>query len=893
MLPLSTTDDDVDEAPQTASGSGSPAGENQADAFVTTEDGETEFTWKFPDGADAHSRRPFFAAMAVDLVFPWVLAIGLGILTATSGVYISMNCDYFSDLRFGRCRGIPLGDRARCCGGSGHIDFITERCRPPVYSMLAAAERVIAWEPWCGDRSSHLCELWSFLVYLSLSVLLTAVAAFLVTYFCLPARGSGIPDVKAAVAGFSNNHCFSLTCLLVKTVGLSLVVGAGLSLGKEGPLIHIGACWAYAMHTSRGPMGVLANLVPLHEVLAVGAAAGVSTAFGAPVGGVLFAVEELGSTRSLSPRGLLLAFAGSFAASFTLKGWNLHGSNQLTLFELSTPSGSPKKEWLSWEIGLFLLLGIIGGLIGSCFVWVNVHVSRRRKRMLREGRLWMVPKSFQDAACERLPRWLIGAMLDDGGHPASEEVVRPQVVGSASPKIKLSILNVLELSLIALLTASVNFPTTELLRMPQSEVIHGLFESCPHSRVLNLGLCEDEDNTSSEVNSNLKMSLLFAAGIKFAQTAITFGAAVPSGLFIPSLFIGAAVGRLVGVWTSELSALAFGPSGMKNAIDPSVFAMVGAVATLGGFARMTVSLVVIMFELTAEVTLIPPFMCAVLAAKVVGDTFTDSIYDAHATLLGYANVEEPEDVRLMPQVRDIALPVAKKDMLNLAEPITVGVLRSLFDVEASGDGFEQGDDEMSPVSPQATVVGVRSTDCSASLFSPSSSQGTPSVQSEVCILMTGPGLDSVYGVMIKRELSSWLSREYQANARRLCRFRVDGDETLPVSNSTAPFDLSHLVDTNVGHLLMSAPVLTATCAFREQTKLKYCVCRHEHLPDVSGVLSRERLDEVLCPSTKFAAAFHDEELSLFPIGVSKRLLEIERIVSTRFSQGSSTDCLEG
>jgi len=148
--------------------------------------------------------------------------------------------------------------------------------------------------------------------------------------------------------------------------------------------------------------------------------------------------------------------------------------------------------------------------------------------MLREGRFWMVPKSFQDAACERLPRWLIGAMLDDGGHPASEEVVRPQVAGSASPKIKLSILNVLELSLIALLTASVNFPTTELLRMPQSEVIHGLFESCPHSRVLNLGLCEDEDNASSEVNSNLKMSLLFAAGIKFAQTAITFGAAVPS-----------------------------------------------------------------------------------------------------------------------------------------------------------------------------------------------------------------------------------------------------------------------------------------------------------------------------------------------------------------------------
>ena len=51
--------------------------------------------------------------------------------------------------------------------------------------------------------------------------------------------------------------------------------------------------------------------------------------------------------------------------------------------------------------------------------------------------------------------------------------------------------------------------------------------------------------------------------------------------------------------------------------------------------------------------------------------------------------------------------------------------------------------------------------------------------------MTGPGLDNVYGVMIKRELSSWLSREYQANARSDAACTVDID--------TVQFDLPSAV----------------------------------------------------------------------------------------------------
>ena len=70
-----------------------------------------------------------------------------------------------------------------------------------------------------------------------------------------------------------------------------LAVAAGLSLGKEGPMVHMACCTG----------NILAYLFPKYgrneankrEVLSAAAAAGVSVAFGAPIGGVLFSLEEV------------------------------------------------------------------------------------------------------------------------------------------------------------------------------------------------------------------------------------------------------------------------------------------------------------------------------------------------------------------------------------------------------------------------------------------------------------------------------------------------------------------------------------------------------------------------------------------------------------------------
>lgn len=88
-------------------------------------------------------------------------------------------------------------------------------------------------------------------------------------------------------------------------------------------------------------------------------------------------------------------------------------------------------------------------------------------------------------------------------------------------------------------------------------------------------------------------------------------------------------------------------------IDPGVYSMVGAAAVLGGVCRMTISLVVIMLELTGGLDYVVPFMLAVLLAKVVGDTLNEGIYDLYIVMKGYPFLHEEIDVTFTERCCDI------------------------------------------------------------------------------------------------------------------------------------------------------------------------------------------------------------------------------------------------
>jgi chloride channel 3/4/5 len=137
--------------------------------------------------------------------------------------------------------------------------------------------------------------------------------------------------------------------------------------------------------------------------------------------------------------------------------------------------------------------------------------------------------------------------------------------------------------------------------------------------------------------------LCWALLVQITLVIFSIGTKVPSGLIIPSISIGAIAGRVIGVFMEQiafrnqhLSLLRY-ECGISNehCITPGLYAVVGACAFLGGVSRMTVSLVVIMSEVTGGLSYIVPLMIAALTAKWVGDAFGEGIYEQYVKLSGY------------------------------------------------------------------------------------------------------------------------------------------------------------------------------------------------------------------------------------------------------------------
>ena len=175
------------------------------------------------------------------------------------------------------------------------------------------------------------------------------------------AAGGGIPQVKAVLARYT--VLINLKVALAKTLGTILVLGAGLTLGRRGPTVHIGA--ALAAQLSRWIPNSPTNR---RQMIAAGAAAGLAAGFNTPIAGVLFVVEEL--MRDISGLTLETAILASFTGAVVSR---LFGSTDLAL---AGRTGS----FAAAEIPFYLILGAVAGILGGLFnrgvLW-GIRVNRR------------------------------------------------------------------------------------------------------------------------------------------------------------------------------------------------------------------------------------------------------------------------------------------------------------------------------------------------------------------------------------------------------------------------------------------------------------------------------------------------------------------------------------
>lgn len=151
-----------------------------------------------------------------------------------------------------------------------------------------------------------------FVLYSLTNLTLALLSAALCVWIAPEAIGSGIPEVKAYLNGVRVKRFSSVRLFCVKIVGTILSISSGLAIGPEGPTVHIGAiigasctkfsnvllrvlprsCSRLAWAFVTTDLSHFSTDAERRDLVSIGAAAGFAAAFGAPIGGLLFSMEE-------------------------------------------------------------------------------------------------------------------------------------------------------------------------------------------------------------------------------------------------------------------------------------------------------------------------------------------------------------------------------------------------------------------------------------------------------------------------------------------------------------------------------------------------------------------------------------------------------------------------
>ncbi|XP_058795019.1 H(+)/Cl(-) exchange transporter 7 [Phymastichus coffea] len=484
----------------------------------------------------------------------WFLFFVIGICTALIACFIDISIEELSVHKY------------------GYLKYLVENCIADGGACL--------WIP--------------YIAWAAFNMVPVLIGSLLVTYVEPVAAGSGIPQVKCYLNGVKIPRVVRIKTLVVKVFGVITSVVGGLAGGKEGPMIHAGAVVAAGISqgkstTFKKDLGIFKYFREDHEkrdFVSGGAAAGVSAAFGAPIGGVMFSIEEGASffNQNLTWRTFFASMISTFTLNVVLSAYHGH------LGDLSYPGllNLGKFETIFYkvyEIPLFIVMGALGGLFGSLYNYMNYKITIFRIKYIKLKWLKIV-EALTVALMGCTMGFLMMFFIDDC-----------KSLGNVNK-------------------------TESHVRMFCSEgeysAVAELWFQTPESTLRSLL----HDPLGSHSDTTLSVFIILYFILAFS----TFGLSVSCGLFIPSLLIGSAWGRLIGSGLAKICPTCD--------FVPGKYAFLGAAAQLGGEIRMTISLTCILIEATQGISFGLPIIIVLITAKWVGDFFFEGIYDIHIQLTG-------------------------------------------------------------------------------------------------------------------------------------------------------------------------------------------------------------------------------------------------------------------
>ena len=448
----------------------------------------------------------------------------------------------------------------------------------------------------------------AFFGYIFISIFLGGCAGYLCWLEPL-ASGSGIPEIKAYLNGVNLSKVVRMRVLFAKVLGMCFSCSAGLPLGKEGPMIHAGAIigcimsqgnklFNFGFDASWTKFQDLRNDSTKRDFVTFGAAAGVAAAFKAPIGGILFTLEEGASFWSTS-----LTFMAFFCAMITQlvvsllsskSNFGRDDSQAMFAFGQFDNLDDGKTNFRVYELFIFIAMGAAGGVLGSLFNHINELVSIFRIKHINKFKWKRMAELLMITTLMAFIRFILSVCWVQ---------CTPLPVESTSWTVQE----------VDLLKKLVRFQCPE----GYYNQLSSLFMTSGDTAMRQLFHFREYDGTTYPTFDTGCLILFLLP--YFLVAAVTSGVMAPAGLFVPTLLSGAAFGRIIG----HLLNTAF----PGYVADSGTYALIGAAAILGGMARMTIAGTVICLEACGNMAYLLPLMLVFGASRYVGNAINEGMYD--------------------------------------------------------------------------------------------------------------------------------------------------------------------------------------------------------------------------------------------------------------------------
>lgn len=517
------------------------------------------------------------------------------------------------------------------------------------------------------------------------------LVARLIVRTTVEAEGSGFPEMKAMLFGKIMLNFLSMRVLVVKAIGLALVVGAGLPLGKEGPNVHMAACISRTLghdfyESSKIPDGEARkeyrkNRNAAHLLLAA-CAVGVGSTFSAPIGGVIFALELMLPQvyDSKAYWGCFLsAVAGSLCyASYRSWAASSKGLEPLITTDVKEGEGATT-EWVMCRFGLDMSLGLVCGLLGGLWIQCHAKVAGKMKqwRLKKSGSLPISP--LKSASLSEV----VHAMTSKKNRTLKEAVADLKATGQTwnlpqwRDLVQVAFITIVNTIIIAKLPLLAGKGQPVLLtELFKKELVYDDYES--HWSLDNLG--------------GPLGTMIVCLVAKWFLTIFAMSLPVPTGVVAPTMIIGGLIGRvfvmLLPVAIVDMIAAPADGTPVDDDIRGAFyarFAIVGAAAFCAAVCR-AFAMAITVFEVLALKNSILPLSSATLMAIFVANRISLPFFDMNLKGRGLGGIPAlTHTSRATLPVFDI---MRRVDVLEdcLEVHTTLANMRSVFD-NSSEDFF--------------------------------------------------------------------------------------------------------------------------------------------------------------------------------------------------------------